>query len=234
MTQLSGHPLGARKDNFVMKKSVLLYILVTIIFLAQSCKDKSVEPEIPSDIAVFVQSQNLPKVQPIKIFLEIQQENLIAFKVSYGEAQDCQSGCFYSIAYGLKVRTKIGWLRINDYDQNDLSHVINYDFDSTETILFSNPFWDQLNAADYWVYRYAFLPLLVSDKDVPTNVLQRIAEGLYTYIDSYLASLLLLNSKVQESRTILTLLAELPVFQGDAYQEVRGKARELLNSLGNG
>jgi len=217
-----------------MKKSVLLYIPVTLILLAQSCKDKSVEPEIPTDIVVFVRSQNLPKVQPIKIFLEIQQEDLIAFKASYGDAQDCPSGCFYSSASGLKVRTKIGWLRINDYDQNDLSHIVNYDFDSTDTILFTNPFWDQLNAADSWVYRYGFLHLLASDKDVPTDVLQRIAEGLYTFIDSHLGSLLLLNSKVQESRTILTLLAELPVFQGDAYAEVREKARDLLNSLGNG
>jgi len=217
-----------------MKKFIILYILVTLILFAQSCKDKSVEPEIPSDISVFVQSQNLPKVQPINIFLEIQPENLIAFKVSYGEAQDCPSGCFYSIAYGLKMRTKIGWLRINDYDQNDLSHAGYYDFDSTETFLFSNPFWDQLNASDNWVYRYAFLPLLVRDRDVPTTVLQRAAEGLYTFIDSNIASLLLLNPKVLGSRAILTLLADLPVFQGDTYQEVRKKARELLNSLGSG
>ena len=209
-----------------MKRSTFVtFCIATLLLQNEACKDNPVGPSVPPEVTSFVQSQDLPKTQEIKIVLDISQENLTVFKVSYGEAHDCPSGCFYSIAFGLMNQIKIAWIRIEDYDTNDLSHAIYYNLDSTETFLFSRVFWDQLNEADSYIYHYAYLPLLAPDEDVPIESLQRIAEYLYTFIDDHLASLLLLNPKVQTNRPILTLLANLPVFQGDAYRAVREKAR---------
>jgi hypothetical protein len=215
------------------KSTFVTFCIATLLLQTEACNDNSVGPSVPHEVTSFIQSQDLPKTQKIKIVLEISQEDITVFKVSYGEAHDCPSGCFYSIAFGLKSQIKVAWLKIEDYDTNDLSHAIYYNFDSTETFLFSSGFWDQLNQADSWIYHYAYLQLLAPDEDVPLESLQRIAEDLYTFIDDHLASLLLLNPKVQINRPILNLLANLPVFQDDAYRAVREKARQLLNALGN-
>ncbi|MBU2447309.1 MAG: hypothetical protein KJ666_17290 [Bacteroidetes bacterium] len=206
-----------------------------LIFLSiYSCKEQSVPPDnrnVQPDIVSFVRNQELPKQQDIFTFIEVKNEQFVGFKVSYGEGHDCRSGCFYSLAYGIVYKQKIGWFRINDYDGNDLSSKKYYEIENSDSYLFVQSLWDTLNSVDSWFYRYAFLPRIARDVDSPVDVLRRIAEGLYTYIQPSLAFDLMDNTIVKTNKEILTILSNLPVFQGDAYYEAREKAKQLLQLL---
>lgn len=211
----------------------LLFILVPCFLLFYSCKKDGInEPVITEPIEEFIKSQNLPDIQPYEIILNIEEENLKIFTLKFGEPQDCESGCIYMTGIGLQYKSKTGWLYLTYYNESDTTKRKFYDIDSTETYLYSDDFWKKLDEANSWAYRHSLLHNLAQDKDTPVDVLYRIAEGLYTYINDYLGYLLLNNKKVVINREILTLLANLPVFQGDAYYEVRMKARELLEALG--
>lgn len=214
-----------------MKKSLLSFIISCLLFF-QSCSDNSVGPGTDRVIIEFIESQNLPLPQPYQNSFFNRKENVTVFKIKFGEPFDCPSGCTYSVGFGLRHKNKIGWLYLNGLSETEISQMIFYDINSTEIYLFSETFWDDLNQADEWIYHYALLPTIVKDVNTPLNVLNRIAQDLYSFIYPYLGELLLSNSKVITDKTILTLLANLPVFQGDAYFNVREKAKELLNNLG--
>jgi hypothetical protein len=212
-----------------MKKSKIIFTIACLL-LFHSCDANLTAPETDQVINEFIKNQNLPKPQPYRVTYSNYQENVTVFKLLFGEPFDCPSGCAYSAGIGLKLKNKIGWLYLS-LSEMQLTERNSYDIDSTEIYLFSKSFWDNLEKADQWTFRYALLPLLVRDSDTPLDVLNRISQGLYSYIDSYLGELLLLNIKVITDRTILTLLANLPVFQGDAYLSVREKAQHLLDNL---
>jgi len=191
-------------------------------------------PVVKSNDSVdtFVKNANFPKSSGVNIFINTPTQNLQVFSVSYGEPQDCPSGCFFSNATGIKYGNKIGWISVNDYDQIydqiNVSKLIMYDFGASDTYLYTDEFSQALKSKNDWVYQNAFLPKLAKDKDVPRNVLLKIANGLSSYIQPSLANNLLENSAVKNDREILTIIANLPVFSGDAYSEVRAKAQALL------
>jgi hypothetical protein len=187
-------------------------------------------PVVKSDdgIDAFVKIANFPKSTGVNIFINIPTQNLKVFKIRYGEPQDCPSGCFNSNATGMQYKGKIGWISINDYDHINVSKLIMYDFDGSDTYLYTEEFSQLLKSKDVWVYQNAFLPELAKDKDVPRNVLLKIANGLSSYIQPSLANNLLENTAVKNDREILTIIANLPIFSGDAYSEVRAKAQALL------
>jgi len=214
-----------------LKKLFFVTILIGFLFFYQSCDDNSVSPVINDRISKFIESQNLPKVQPYKISFFNDNENTAVFRVKYGEPFDCSAGCAYSTGFGLMHNNKINWLTFERLDNTDLTQMTYYDIDSSETYLLSDSFWNNLNDSDEWIYRYAFLPVLVKDEDIPLNVLYRITQDLYTYIYPYLGELLLSNKNVISSKEIIALLANLPVFQGDAYYNVREKAKGILNNM---
>ncbi len=216
----------------------ILIAIVGIIFISGYFKQPSHQkPEdkievVDSEIKTFVNAINFPKLQGISVILNVPEENLKVFQVIYGEPHDCPSGCFYSRATGIKHNNKIGWILINNYEKNfDTSKLKLYDFDPNETYLFSDDFFIKLKSKDEWVYRYAFLPLLSKDPDTPEDTLLKIAKGLSSYIQPSLANALLENPKVQTNKQILTIIANLPVYSGDAYKEVRSKAQNMLNNL---
>ncbi len=176
----------------------------------------------------FVKNVNFPKSSGVNVFINVPAQDLKVFKVRYGEPQDCPAGCFFSNATGIKYGDKIGWISINDYEHINVSKIIMYDFAVSDTYLYTDEFSQLLKSKDDWVYQNAFLPELAKDKDVPRNVLLKIANGLSSYIQPSLANNLLENSAVKNDREILTIIANLPVFSGDAYSEVRAKAQALL------
>lgn len=207
--------------------------LFILLALFASC-DAGIKPNvvlIPVDVLEFVASQQLPKTQDTEAILHIPDQQVVAFRVQYGEPNDCPSGCFYSVAFGLRYQTKIGWVRVEDYDQNDVSGLTYFDVDSADSHLFSSALWDDLNGADSWFYRHALLRAFAKDPDTPVGVLKRLAEGLYTYGDEYLGWLLLDHPKIVSNVEILTIIANLPAF-GEGYARLRAKAQELLNLLG--
>jgi len=220
-----------------MNQKVLFILAILGIILIAGCVQQIKTPDQPpqktieTDIDSFVDSFNFPKLQGISILLEIPEEDLQVFRISYGERQDCPSGCFNSIATGIKHKNKIAWIPINNYDDFDTSNIQMYDFDLTDDYLFTDEFFNKLKSKDEWIYQNAFLPLLAKDPDTPNKTLLKIAEGLSSYIQPSLANALLENPDAQQNKQILTIIAKLPVFSGDAYKEVRSNAQNLLNNL---
>ncbi|MEK7158012.1 MAG: hypothetical protein AAB733_00350 [Patescibacteria group bacterium] len=122
----------------------------------------------------FIRSADFPESQGINISINIPEQNLKVFRISYGAPQDCPAGCFYSNATGIKYGDKIGWISINDYDHINVLKLVMYDFDASDTYLFTNNFFLALKTKDGWVYQNAFLPKLAEDKDVPAQVKEKI------------------------------------------------------------
>ena len=208
-----------------MKIRVGWIVLWSVLFPA--CQDLGVEDHtgpVSSDIVRFSAQANFPNPQPVKSIFWNASEELTVFLVSYGDPQDCPSGCYYARAYGLKHKSKIGWLTPGCLPT--------FDLDSNDTYLFSDDFWTQLDVHLNSSYRTLFIPLMIRDLDTPTAVLKRIADGLSVYIMPYYGELLLENPHVMMNREILTTLSVLPVFQGDGYAPIRKRAFELLSQLG--
>ena len=122
----------------------------------------------------FIRNADFPKSQGVNVYINVPAKNLKVFKISYGAPQDCPAGCFYSNATGIKYGNKIGWISINDYDHINTSKLIMYDFDASDTYLFTDDFFLALKEKDGWVYQNAFLPKLAEDKDVPVQVKEKI------------------------------------------------------------
>ncbi len=198
-------------------KTINYYLLLFlfVIFLS-SCEENPVEPSIPSDIQNFVNKLELEDAQEIEIIIEVKTEDVYVFSVAYGPPMDCPSGCIYSGVWGLKNKAKISIFEL-------------YDIESIDTYLFSQEFFDIVKEKEQHIYYNMLLPLLAKDEDTPRTVLLFITEILYDYISTYIAYNLLDNPVVQADIEILTLLSELPVFQGDSYENIREIAKNLLN-----
>lgn len=177
----------------------------------------------------FVHNAHFPAASNINILINNSVENVQVFKLSFGKAQDCISGCFYSDALGIKHNNKIGWVSINNYEDINTSSLPFYDFDNDDSYLFTEQFRDLLEKKDSWTYQYAYLPLLAKDSDVPSDVLLSLAKSLSTFIQPQLATNLLSNEAVIKNREIIMIISNLPEFQGDAYKEVRAQAKSILN-----
>lgn len=189
--------------------------------------------DVGTDIETFIDNANFPKIWGVSLLInEPQNNNLSVFKVTYGNAQDCESGCFFSKATGIKYGNKIGWVAVYDYEQGyleDASSIAWYDFSSVDSYLLSEEFETKFRSKGLGhEYQYSFLPLIAEDKDTPHDTLLNIAKGLYSYIQPPLGKSLLENPTVKNSQEILETLAELPYF-GGVYEEVREEAQELLN-----
>lgn len=211
--------------SVVMKNQVGWIVLWAV--LVPACQDLGVEDHIgsvSSDIVRFSAQAQFPNPQPVKSVFWNASEDLTVFLVSYGDPQDCPSGCYYAEAYGLKHKSKIGWLTPGPLPM--------FDLDSNDTYLFSDDFWTQLDVHANYSYRGLFLPLMIQDPDTPIPVVKRIADGLSVYSMPYYGELLLENPHVVTNREILTILSVLPVFQGDGYAPIRKRAFELLSLLG--
>lgn len=211
--------------------NVRKYVLATLpLWFATGC-DVFGSDNVPSEISAFVARYPLPDSQPIDVsaVMAAGGEDIDLFSVSFGPPMDCPSGCYYETAYGLRRGTTVGWLEPPVLEEQDPAPV--YDFGEADTELYEPAFFTRLEATDDWVYRYAFLPVLASDPDVPRDVLLRVTRGLYEYIQPSLGRALLANAAVVTDRELLALLAELPVFRGDAYSFVRAEAQELLATL---
>ncbi len=81
------------------------------------------------------------------------------------------------------------------------------------------------------MYTNAYLELVAKDKDVPREVLLRIANTLTSSINPSVAKGLLNNPTVKQDREILKIIVDLPIYSGDAYAGVRNEANILLSKL---
>lgn len=228
----------------------ILVIIILIVGYIQQTKPPDQPPlkPIDSDIETFVNSFNFPKLQGINILIDVSKYDTQVFQISYGEPHDCEAGCFYSKATGIKHNNKIGWISINNYDDFDVSKLTMYDFDSDDSYIFTDDFFKKLKSK--WVYQHAFLILLAKDHDTPRDTLLQIIEELSLYSPGVInvkrpLNALLENPNVRSDKELLIMISELSVLSFsredvapfyrekwvDPYKEIKENIQNLLSNI---
>ena len=219
-----------------------LALLTTVLFtlVLAGCDLFANEDPIDEDIRVFVNAASLPEAQPPEKAVEDQETGVPLFSVDFGPGCDCPSGCFYSTAYGLQVRERIGWMKIRRafcLDDSVDGNLPFFEIQSDDRALFRSDLRERLRegaavdeANDVQAPAYeVFLNLLVEDADTPGQTLLDLARLLSSTYRPDLGSALLENPTVRSSERVLRVLAGLAGNGG--YREVRDRARELLNQI---
>ena len=222
-------------------KSAVLAAAVLLVSLMAGCDLFSgASTGIDEDIRTFIQSENLPDPQPPE--LKFKDEEVQAFRVAFGPGCDCPSGCFYSTGWGIKVQSRIGWMRVSEafclrdslQDEATL-----FDVQPRDSTLFSADFRAQFKSAvedeapdGYGPIYEVFLQMLARDADTPVPTLRSLSELLF---DEYLpgqAQALIENPTVRSNEPLLERLAALP--NQSAYRSVREEAQALLDDIREG
>ena len=217
-------------------RSVLLCLLL-LALVPLGC-DLSSTSNVDEDIIAFVEAEPLPESQDPEVVFSDSELSASAFWVSFGEARDCPSGCFYSKAYGLKYQGRIGWMGLDAYGEDDsvATKVSYFDVQRGDSTLFKEGIRDRFEEAQEQSDRsYAhatydrFLEMLGEDEDTPPSTLLELAGLLKDEYRPELGRVLVENPVVRSSEPILEILARLPERSG--YETVRDRAQDLLDQL---
>jgi hypothetical protein len=221
------------------RHNALLLSILFAVLVPLGC-DQSM-PEVGEDIAAFVEAEPLPESQDPNLVFSDSELGASAFWVSFGEARDCPSGCFYSKAYGLKYQGRIGWMGVDAYGEDDsvTTKVSYFDVQKGDSTLFKEGTRDRFEQAQeqsdrsYTDATYDhFLEMLGEDEDTPSGTLLELAQLLKDEYRPELGRALLENPVVRSSESILEVLAGLSPNGG--YKTVRERARKLLDQLSDG
>ena len=216
---------------------VLLIAALTVGALF-GCDQWESSPGIDDDIASFVKSEPLPDAQRPRVVVASDSLNARVFWVSFGEARDCPSGCFFSKAYGLSFRGRIGWMGLDAYGRDDSvkTQVTYFDVHPGDSTLFTEDLRERFQRAGETAERSytdaafdQFLEMLARDEETPHETLMDLARLLRDQYRPATGLALLENPEVRSSKSILEVLAGLPDRGG--YQTVRDRARALLDQL---
>ena len=223
----------------MFRRSPLLLLITFAVLVPLGC-DQTM-PDVNEDIAAFVEAERLPESQTPKLVFADEELDASVFWVSFGEARDCPSGCFYSKAYGLRYQGRIGWMGLDAYGKDDsvTTKASYFDVQPGDSILFKEDIRNRFEEAQEQSDRsYAeatydqFLQMLGGDEDTPPETLLDLARLLKDEYRPELGFALLENPVVRSSEPILEVLAGLPERGG--YETVRDRAQELLDQLMNG
>ncbi len=111
-------------------------------------------------IKSFVNNSNLEDVESIDVVFQDKERDLKVFLVSYGEPQDCPSGCIYSKMVGIKYNNKIGWVNTDSGNSVNIKEdLILYKFDDTDSYLLSHDFLVSVREQNKWLHDYYILPI---------------------------------------------------------------------------
>ena len=218
-----------------------LFLALLTGCLLLGCDQWGSSPGIDEDIEAFVDTEPLPEAQRPRLLLQSPGLDVQVFSVSFGEARDCPSGCFYSTAYGLGYRGRIGWMGLNAYGQDDSvrTSVTRFDVRSRDSILFGERIRRQFSRADERSDRNTaetayevFLEMLATDEDTPHAALLDLARLLHEEFHPRTGRALLSNPTVRTSQSILEVLADLP--DRGHYEDLGAQAQALLDQLSDG
>ncbi len=223
-------------------RTALLSVTVLIVAPLTGCDIWGGGSEIDEDIKSFVEAESLPEAQRPEIGFEDSEADVAAFHVDFGPGCDCPSGCFYSTAYGLQFRDRIGWMTVESAFCLEDSVQVNegyFDLQSRDSTLFSSDLrkrlreavtTDEANDVQAPVYE-VFLNMLAKDKATPSETLLDLARLLQDSYRPGVGYALLENPTVRSSRPVLEILASLP--DNGGYKGVRDRAQSLLDQLSN-
>jgi hypothetical protein len=220
--------------------SLALLTAVLLTSVLAGCDLFANEDLIDEDIRAFVNAAALPEAHPPEKVVEDQEAGVTLFSVDFGPGCDCPSGCFYSTAYGLQFRERIGWAKVRRafcLDDSVDGNLPLFDIQPDDRALFRSDLRDRLRegatvdeANDVQAPAYeVFLNLLAKDADTPAQTLLDLARLLSSTYRPDLGFALLENPTVRSSERGLRVLAGLPGNGG--YREVRDRARELLAQI---
>ena len=156
---------------------------------------------VPPDIVAFVRDQ-VPKPREITAVVSDTASDVFVFTATYGEPQDCPSGCFYLGGVGLRHRSQIGWI-ILDHAPSTATF---YDVRRDDSILFSETLWDALPSERI---RFHFSMILACDSDTPPDVLIKLAMRLSRERLPFLARLLLDAAQQRGVKEVAEIIAQL-------------------------
>lgn len=182
-----------------------------------------------TEVLAFVEAEGVPRVRRIEVLLDVRAERAQVFRITYGDSVRvigaCEAGCGYTFptAIGLQLGSHIGWLAAADTALD--SH---FDVVASDAYFFSEDFFGRLERVDVTLFQQAFKVRLAADVDTPEHVLWRLVQGLSSWISPSLVDVLLDNPNVAGNEAMLRHIADLPVFQGDAYREARQRSARML------
>ncbi|HXN76554.1 MAG TPA: hypothetical protein VN876_07955, partial [Gemmatimonadaceae bacterium] len=163
----------------------------------------------------LIAAMRFPKLRDSVGLYRDASHGLLIFSASYGEPQDCPSGCFYSGALGISYRGRAGWLVDDAYDDTATSLRAVYRMfeptsdDSYLFSLFLGPTEPRFGGAD-WLIQAPLLSNLLHSPVVPRALLQRKIDPLFGDVDQYMANLLVRLPTVRRDAGLLTSLVFLP------------------------
>lgn len=170
------------------------------------------EDAIPSSVSQFVLEENIEDMHEIREDFHSDEPYLLLFSVSFGPALDCPSGCFYQRIWGIQTTEKIGWM-IDPLPDSIASSFTRYDIGVSEPALFDTSLLKQVRDSELGTLLYwqGLLGQLAQDKDTPSDILQFIAQELYSYISPGLCWDLLRNPKIRGEIETLCLMYSNPI-----------------------
>lgn len=220
------------------QKTLPLFSLL-LLLLTAGCDLLQTENK-NEEIEAFIKSQSLPDIQTPVYLFNVPAQDFKAFRVPFGPAHDCPSGCFYNQAFGIKYGNRIGWTAVNTADTLKDSSLVFFDVHQKDDYLFSQEILNRFQKAlensedGSWntqAYK-SYLKMVARDTDTPTDALLNIGGLLSRQYHPGVAMALIKNPIVKTNRRILETLVELPTFNGSKfYKQVRDQARIFLNRL---
>ncbi len=208
-----------------------LVMLPTVLIGACLDLDGLTGPE-SAIIRAFAVEEGVVPIHELEVILEFNRPRTVVFRVEWGNPLppiDCLGECapWFARLSGLLFADRIGWLdRRADPDSLTL-----FDFLAADAFLTSARMFEAMASANELFFQQTYKNLLVRDPDTPLAGLRRIAEGLYEWISPWLAELLLDHPVGGRDCETIELIARVPVFQGDAYSDVRARAQAIRRIL---
>lgn len=219
-----------------LPKLLILIVAALTLGVLTGCDIWGSDSSIDDDITSFIESENLPDAQTPDIRFDDSDSKVKAFRVEFGPGCDCPSGCFYSRAWGLEFRDRIGWIEVGEafcLQATVRSRATFFDVQPGDSTLFDNDFRDRFRKTtreeddEYAPIYEVFLQMLARDKDTAPTTLSSLVELLFDERLSSVAKALIENPAVRSNEALLEKLANLPDWVG--YRPVKEEAEELLN-----
>ena len=131
-----------------MRKRIVL--ITAAILFSITCTDGPTEAlaRAPSDVRSFLVADTALVVRGVAQ-IPLAAKEVLLYRVSYGQPQDCLSGCFYATAHLLRLGPRIGWLE----RLNEVPNAVAFRFESGDPIILSTDVLADLRRRDIYAYR---------------------------------------------------------------------------------